>query len=158
MKQSLFYKQKKPLTVVILGYILLVILISLLVTNSGPLNQHIILGILSLVLIGYSNSYEVVKDFTIYKHLKIFSISVFKSKVVFPAPDYLIVFSAKYKQGAEWGSVAAMGKERGGDNYVIRFFKGNKHLTIYRTNSLEDAKSKAIELSDTLGIEIRGKK
>lgn len=154
--QSLFFKQKKPLTVVILGYILLAVLLSLLATNSGPLNQHIVLGFLSLLLIGYSNSYEVLHKFKLYKHFKFFGITLFKSKVVFPLPDYLIVFSAKYKQGAEWGSVAAMGKERGGDNYVIRLFKGNKHFTIYRTNTIEVANNKATELSNFLAIEIRG--
>lgn len=158
MIQSLFYKQKKPLTALILGYILLVVLFSLLVTNSGPLNQHIVLGIITFFLIGYSISYEVYKDFILFKHLKVFGITLFKSKIHFPFPDYLIVFSATYKQGAEWGSVAAIGKERGGDNYVIRLFKGNKHFTIYRTNSLEDAKEKASELSVFLNVEIRGKK
>lgn len=158
MIQSLFYIQKKPLTALILGYILLVVLFSLLVTNSGPLNQHIVLGIITFFLIGYSISYEVSKDFILFKHLKVFGITLFKSKIHFPFPDYLIVFSATYKQGAEWGSVAAIAKERGGDNYVIRLFKGNKHFTIYRTNSLEDAKEKASELSVFLNVEFRGKK
>ncbi|WP_298505580.1 hypothetical protein [uncultured Maribacter sp.] len=56
----------------------------------------------------------------------------------------MIVFSAKFKQGAEWGSLAAIGKERREDSFVIRFFTGNKHFTVYRTSSLKKAKEKAL--------------
>ena len=157
MKKALHFKQKKPLTVIILGALMLLLVVYLIFNNSGPLNQKVILGILSIVLIGYSVSFEIGSDFINYRHLKIFGITLFKSKLNISFPDYLIVFSAKYKQGAEWGSVAAMGKQRGGDNYVVRLFKGNKHFTVFRTNSLEVAKTRATELSELLNIEIRGK-
>lgn len=123
MIKAFFFEQMKPLTVKILGAILLVFVLYLILTNSGPLNQKVFLGILSLVLVGYSVAYEIGRDFENYKHLKWFGFTVFKSKLQIPKPDYLIVFSAKYKQGAEWGSVAAMGKERKGDNFVIRFYR-----------------------------------
>ena len=157
MRSSLFFKQKKPLTVVILGILMLLFSIYLIVNNEGPLSQRVILGTLSLLLIGYSVSIEIGSDFSNYRHLKLFGLTIFKSKLDIPIPDYIIVFSAKYKQGAEWGSVAAMGKERGGDDFVIRLFKGNKHFTVYRTNSLSLAKEKALELSDLINVEIRGK-
>lgn len=157
MINSIFFKQKKPLTVLILGVLIFLFVVYLILNNSGPLNQRVILSILSVLLIGYSVSFEIRKDFGNYKHIKMFGITVFKSKLNIPYPEYLIVFSAKYKQGAEWGSVAAMGKQRGGDNFVIRCFTGNKHFTLFRTKSLEVAKERATGLSNFLGIEIRGK-
>ncbi|MRI01101.1 hypothetical protein GH721_11220 [Kriegella sp. EG-1] len=70
-------------------------------------------------------------------------------------PDYISVFSAKYKRSAEWGPVAAMGKQQSGDSLVIRFFSGRNHFTIYRTNSLKLAKQRATELSELLEIELK---
>lgn len=158
MIDSLFFKQKKPLTIVILGVLMLLLVVNLILNDSGPLNQKVILSILSVLLLGYSISFEVRKDFVNYKHVKLFGFTVFKSKLKIAYPDYLIVFSSKYKQSAEWGSVAAMGKERGGEHFVIRCFKGNKHFTLYRTKSLEVAKERATQLSNLIGVEIRGKK
>ncbi|WP_291867328.1 hypothetical protein [Maribacter sp.] len=102
-------------------------------------------------------TFEIGRDFNNYKHFKLFGFTLFKSKLSVAYPDYVIVFSAKYKQGAEWGSVAAMGKERKGDNFIIKFFRGNKDFTVYRTSSLEQAKEKALALSEFLGVEIRSK-
>ncbi len=154
---AILCKQPKPLTVSIISYFLLFILLCLLFTNTAPLSQYIFLSIICFVLIGYAINYKVSKDFVIHKHFTIFGFTVFKSTISFPFPDYIIVFSSIYKQGAEWGSVAAMGNKRTGDNYVIRLFKGNKHFTLFRTTSFEIAKQKAIDLSNLTNVEIRGK-
>ncbi|WP_298475080.1 hypothetical protein [uncultured Maribacter sp.] len=120
-------------------------------TDSGPLNQKVVLGILSIVVLGYSITFQIGKEFANYKHFQLFGLNFFKSRLSIPYPDYMIVFSPKFKQGAEWGSLAAIGKERREDSFVIRFFTGNKHFTVYRTSSLKKAKEKALELSCFFG-------
>jgi len=157
MKKTLFFEQEKPLTVKILGAVIMLIVLWFVVINSGPLNQVVVMSLIGLTLIGYSISYEITPDFKNKRHFKLFGLSVFKSKLETAFPDYMVVFSAKFKQGAEWGPVGAMGKERTGDSFVIRLFKGNKHFTLYRNKSMQKTKTKAVALSEMIGVEIRGK-
>jgi len=70
-------------------------------------------------------------------------------------PDYITVFSASFKKDSEWGPVAAMGNQTRSAKYVIRFFKGNKHFTVWMSNSQALAKTKAMELGQLLQTEVR---
>lgn len=158
MKNSLYFKQLKPTTVTVLGVFLLIILGMVMFTNSGTLDQYIVLSGLSIVVLGYSISYEITKDFKNKKHYKLFGQTLFRQKLQCIYPEYITVFSASFKQGAEWGSVAALGKERGERLFVIRLFKGNRHFTIFKTKSLEKATTMAVELCELLSVELRGNK
>ncbi|PCJ97731.1 MAG: hypothetical protein COA50_04640 [Flavobacteriaceae bacterium] len=109
-------------------------------------------------MFGYSISYEITKDFGNKKHYKLFGQTLFRQKLQCIYPEYITVFSASFKQGADWGSVAALGKERGEHLFVIRLFKGNRYFTIFKTSSFEKATAMAAELCDLLNIELRGKK
>lgn len=157
MKKSLFFRQKKPLTVIILGTMFLVFVLWFLAEGAGSLSQLVVMGLLGLLLLGYSISYEIVSDGVAKKHFGLFGLSLFRGKLHIPYSEYLCVVKARYKQGAEWGPVASLGKERSGETYAIRLFNGNKHFTVYRTSSLQGARLKAEALSDLLGIELREK-
>lgn len=157
MKKSLFFEQEKPLTVKILGVTLLLFVLWFVYNGTGARSQLVAMSAIGFVLLGYSVSYEITRDFKNRRHFKLFGLSLFKSYLKIKMPDYMVVFSAKYKQGAEWGPVGALGKDRKGDRYVIRLFKGNQHFTVYKTGSLQRAKTKAMELSELIQVEIRGK-
>ena len=157
MKKSIFLKQKKPLTVWMLGGLMLFMAAWFLVTKSGRLDQILTMVVLALILLGYSISYEITEDFNNRRHFKIFGVSLFKSKLGLLYPDYITVFSAMSKQSSQWGPISALGSERKGGNFVLRLFKGSKYVTVYRTKSLELAKVKALELSELLGVVFRGK-
>lgn len=157
MKESIFFKQEKPLTVWILGSFLLLLTVYFLLYEEAPLSQIIVMTLLSLVLLGYSTSLEVSSDFRSVKHIKFFGVSLTRTKINMIIPEYIGLFSARYKQGSEWGSVAAMGRERAGHRWVIRLFKRNKHFTLYRSRSFSMAKQKATALSTLLNVELRVK-
>ena len=72
-------------------------------------------------------------------------------------PDYITLFSASYKQNADWGSIAALGKERQNVFFVVRIFKGNQHYTFFKSTSYQRAEAKAIEFSKFLDVEYRSK-
>lgn len=157
MKKPLFFKQKKPLTVWLLGSFLLLLTLYFIVSEEAPVSQLLVMSLLSIALLGYSISYEISPDFKNKIHFKMLGISVIRTNAEILFPEFIGLFSVRFKQGAEWGSVAAMGKERIGHTWVIRLFKGNKHFTLYRNNSLARAKKKATELSTLLDIELRVK-
>ena len=114
MKRSLFFAQKKPLTVIVFGTLMLALTLWFLLTGSGPVSQIVVMGLAGLTFLGYTVSYEISTDFKNKRHLKMFGLSLFTTELDCIFPDYIVVFSGKFKQGAEWGSVAAIGKERRG--------------------------------------------
>jgi len=113
---------------------------------------------IGLLLVGYSISYEIKSDFNNKTHYKFFGITVFIQRLAIIFPDYITVFSARFKQSSDWGPVAAMGKETDNETFVIRFFKGNRHFTVFKTNSLKLANTEAEKLGLLLNVEIKGKK
>jgi len=70
------FKQTKPLTVKILGVFLFCVLILLIVNYNPPLSQLIVMGLLSILLIGYSVSFEIHKDYSNKKVLRVFGIQI----------------------------------------------------------------------------------
>lgn len=154
MKPSLYFRQTKPITAYMLGGLLIIVAISLMNGNDIVWSQIATLAFIALVLFGYSISYEITSDFKNSRHFKFFGLTLFKNKLDIAFPDYITIFAVSFKQGAEWGPVAAMGKNRNGDGFVIRLFKGNKYFTVFRTKSLKVAKEKALALSQKLGVEV----
>ena len=154
MKNKLFFNQKKALTVRILGVVILVLLAYLWFNVSLPISQIVVMFSLGIFLVGYSVAYEFNNDFKNKKHLKLFGVTLFKVSLDVLFPEYISVFSASFKKGADWGSVAAIGKENKENDYVIRLFKGRKHFTVYKTKSQEEARDKATALATLLKVEL----
>lgn len=69
-------------------------------------------------------------------------------------PDYIKVYSRHYKQQCKFGSVSALGKRRESTMYAVRFFKGTKHFTPFKSTSLKAVENKAKELSALLKVEL----
>jgi len=158
MIESLYFKQPKPITVRILGIVLLLFTLYISYAGTPPLSQIISMATIGLLLVGYSISYEIKSDFNNKTHYKFFGITVFIQRLAIIFPDYITVFSARFKQSSDWGPVAAMGKETDNETFVIRFFKGNRHFTVFKTNSLKLANTEAEKLGLLLNVEIKGKK
>ncbi|MEO9893536.1 hypothetical protein [Aurantibacter sp.] len=154
MKNTLFFRQKKPIIAPILGAMFILICLIDFIGEKTDYTKILVLVIFAVLLFGYTVSYEITKEYVNFRHFKLFGFTLLKSKLNIVFPDYISVFSAKYKRSAEWGPVAAMGKEQSGDSLVIQLFAGKKHFTIYRTNSLKKAKGKAAELSDLLRVKL----
>ncbi len=154
MKQSLFFKQSKPSTVKILGFFILLLTLMLIYEGVAKINQIIIMLIIGVVLLAYSISYEFCNSFTNYKHFKLFGLSLFRQNLPSFHPNYISVFSSSTKKDSEWGPIAAMGKQSIGKDYVVRMFNENKHFTVFRSRSLEIARTKATELGKMLNVEV----
>jgi len=60
-----------------------------------------------------------------------------------------------YKQETNWSSVSALGKETRKGIFVIRFFKSNKHFTVYKSNNLNLLKVKALESAKLLDVNLK---
>lgn len=63
MKKTLFFKQKKPITIQILGVVILMLLVFIGYADRPPMSQIIVMCLLSFGLIGYSISYEFANNF-----------------------------------------------------------------------------------------------
>lgn len=111
MRKSLFFKQKRPLTVVILAIVFLIITCISLIEDSNELYVCITLFSIGIVLLAYSVSFELREDFDHKKHFKIFGITFFKLNLKFFNPEYTVVFSTSTSKSSEWGPVAAMGTQ-----------------------------------------------
>lgn len=153
MKESVFFKQPKPSTVIILGVFMLSLTLLLMYEGTVELNQIIGMTIIGTVLLAYSVSYELRNDLENFKHFRLFGLSLFKQKFIFSS-DYISVFSASAKKSSEWGPIAAMGKDTRNEYFVIRLFKANEHFTVFRSNSYETVVAKATELGRILNIEV----
>lgn len=155
--KSIYFKQTKPLIASILGIVILVLLIFLIIENNTEWSQISIMCLIGFVLWGYSVSYEIKDNLNHNMHFKLFGFSLFRQRLEIVFPDYIIVFSALFKKDSDWGPVAALGSQSKGGTYVIRFFKGNKHFTLWKTNNLELANNRAKEVGELLDVEVRSK-
>jgi len=153
MINSLFFKQEKPLTVKILGGLLLLLACIILVEDTFKIIQVVIMFSLSLCLLGYSISFEIRDSLDHKRHFKLFGITLFKQRLDVFFPDYIVVFSTRTTKSSEWGPVGAMGNTNKGSSFVIRCFKGNEKFTVWRTSSSEQAQRRAMELSQLLNVE-----
>jgi hypothetical protein len=155
MRTALFFKQQKPLTVVILGIIFLVFAILALLEDATRLESIIAMLCMGCVLLGYSISFEMNMNLNHKKHFKLFGVTAFKTRLECFEPEYVTVFSTINVKSSEWGPVSAMGNQQKGQSHVVRMFKGVKHFTVFRTKSLEEAKARAENLGKLLNVEIR---
>ena len=155
MKQSIFLKQAKPLIATILGIAFLVLILFLLYDGVAEYGQIVTMLMVSILLLGYSVSFEIDSKRNHKKHFKLFGYTLFKKRLTCISPDYISVFSAVFKKDSEWGPVAAMGSQTRKGTYVIRFFKGNEYFTIWQCDSLHLANAKASALGRLLNIEVR---
>lgn len=152
MKTSMFFKQEKPITPKVLGFILLLLTAVSLNSTKVPLSQIISMGAIGSALLGYSISYEICKEGVHFKHLKLFGLTVLKTELKSFNPDVIRAFPASFKSNFNWGPVAAMGKQNRTDKYVIRLFEGSRHFTIFKTSSFETASTRAKMLGEILQI------
>jgi hypothetical protein len=155
MKTSLFFTQRKPLTVKILGAVLFVLGCLVLLEDNAELTQIITMFGLNAILVGYSNSFEIRDSFDHKKHFKLFGITLFKQRLDVFSPEYIVVFSVTSGKSSEWGPIAAMGNTNKESSFVIRLFRENQKFTVWRTSSSSQAQRRAMELSQLLGVEIR---
>ena len=147
-------KQIKPLTVKILGAFLFLLTIWMMVQYEPPTSQVVVMFLISFILLGYQVSFEFNKAYKNKRLLKLFGIVVWSSKLDSIFPDYIKVYSGHYKQDSEFGPVSALGNSRQYGFYAVRFFKGNKHFTPFKSTRMEKALSKAKELSALLEVEL----
>lgn len=156
MIEAMSFRQSKPTTVKILGVVILLFIGYVVYAGNPPLSQIITMSAIGIPLVGYSISYEIKTDFNNKTHFKLFGLTVFKQRLAIIFPDYITVFSARFKQSSNWGPVAAMGKENSDSIFVIRLFKDSRHFTVFKTNSLELASTEAEKLGRLLNVEIKG--
>jgi len=97
MIEAMHFKQSKPLTVKMLGVVTLLFIGCIVYAGSPPLRQIITMSAIGILLVGYSISYEIKADFNNKMHLKLFGITVFKHSLDLIFPEYITVFSARFK-------------------------------------------------------------
>ncbi|AOW21119.1 hypothetical protein [Urechidicola croceus] len=150
MKKSISFKQDKPVTSIIIG----LMLITLAIFSSTVLSQFIIMSLIGVLLLGYKFSYIISEDFKNKKVFSIFGIPIFKSKLELDFPEYISLFGANYSKRNDWGPVAAIGTNSNVDKIAIKLFKGNKNVTVFKSEKYEVSKNLADELSEMLKVEL----
>ena len=148
MIEAMHFRQSKPSTVKILGVVILLFIGYIVYAGAPPLSQISTMSAIGILLVGYSISYEIKADFNKNKHFKLFGITVFKHSLALIFPEYITVFSVRFKHGSDWGPVAAMGKGNSNANFVFRLLKGHRHFTILKTNSLKLANTEVDKLGN----------
>ncbi len=150
MIEQIIFKQEKPQKVNYLGGAFLL----LAVATWGQLTQMITLAGLGIICLGYSTTIHIHKDFRIYKMVSFLGASILKLRIKTDYPEYVSIFAASFREENEFGPVSALGTTSKHKDIVIRLFKGNKHITIFKTNDYLLAKEKATALSKMLEIEL----
>ena len=150
---QMIFKQKKNIKEYIFGSIF--ILFGLLaMLSSETLFYGFLVMLIGIIFIGFNIKYEITNTFNNRKHISVFSIPLFKTKLVFPYPDYVSIFATQFRQSNEYGAVSAIGHDSKFKEIVIRLFKHNKHLTVFRTTNYQEALNNANFLKDMLEIEL----
>jgi len=152
--KSVFFKQTKPLTVKILGILFLLFVVLLVLDGKAGVTPIVIMCAIDLVLLGYSISFEIKENLEHKRHLRLLGKSLFTLNLDILSPEYVSVFSARLKKDADWGPIAAMGSQSKNGTYVIRFFKGNRHFTVWKTKSYELAMTRAGEVAKLFNVDV----
>jgi len=152
--ESVICKQEKALKGKILTSIVLVFSFLFLFNETEPFLPRIILFFVTLIIFGFSISFKISKDFRNKKVYSCFGIPFFAVDLNLEFPDYISVFSASFKLNNEWSTVSALGTSEKHDRIVIRFFRNNKHHTVYKTKRYDDAVKIANKLGKMLNVEI----
>lgn len=148
MKTPIDLKQLKPPIVNVLGFFILLLTLFLLYEQTADRGQLIAMLCICSILLGYSISFEISNSLKPKRHYKFFGITVFRQRLACIGPDYILVFSARFKKESQWGPVSELGKQTRADNFVIRFFRGNSDFTVWKGPTLEAAKAKAVALGE----------
>ncbi len=154
MTKNILFKQEKPLKGKILSEIILCVAAAFLFFATEPLQTRIIFFVCMVLINGFSVSYRIKENFENKKVFAIFGLPFFKTKLSVAFPDYISVFSASFSLDNEWGTIAAIGTQERQESVVIRFFTGNKHFTLYKTENYERALQMANELGEMLDVEV----
>lgn len=154
MKTAVFFKQNKPSTVVILGCSFIVLAVMAIFEDSTRLVPILTMLCISCVLLGYSISFEINKNYSHKRHYKLFGITIIKTKLDCFVPEYITVFSTRNTKSSDWGPVSAIGNQLMEQSYVVRMFKGKRHFTLWRTKSPNLAKLRAEELGALLEVKV----
>jgi len=147
-------KQEKALKGKILTSIVLVFSFFFLFNQTEPFLPRVILFVVALLIFGFSVAFKISKDFKNKKVYSFFSIPFFAVDLNLEFPDYVSVFSTSFKLSNEWSTVSALGTSEKHDRVVIRFFKDNRHYTVYKTKYYKLAVEKANELGEMLNVEV----
>ena len=148
--ECIIFKQEKPITVTMLG--LLLIFISIF-SSTSLVHFSFLLG-LSLLLLGYKVSYRIASDYNNKKIVSLFGIPLIISKLEIINPDYISIFGANYSKRNDWGPVSALGTNSNADKIVVRLFKGSENFTVYKSSKYEKSKDLAVQLSEMLKVEL----
>lgn len=151
--EQMIFNQKKNIKEYIFGSLFM--LAGLLVMlGSETFFYGILVMLVGIIFIGFNIKYEITKTYNNKKHISLFNIPLFKIKLDFPFPDYVSLFATQFTQSNEYGAVSAIGHDSKFKEVVIRLFKHNKHLTVYRTTNYQEALNNANFLKDMLNIEL----
>lgn len=147
-------KQDRALKGRILSTIVLIFAALMLFFGNESLASRTFLFIGSLLVFGFSVSYRINEDFNNQKLFSVFGIVLFKTRLLLEFPEYISVFSASFSLDNDWGAIGALGTKERHEKMVVRFFKENKKITLYKTDSYQKALKKANALSTLLDVEV----
>ena len=122
--------------------------------NYSDLTVSVIVVSLSLVLLGYSVSYKITKEYCNYKQFSFFGIVVFKRRLEILSPRYISLYGSSFSKSNDWGPVSALGTKSNWYGFVIRIFNKEDSFAIYRSNNLIRTRKLAFELSELLVVEL----
>ncbi|MET2986444.1 hypothetical protein [Aureibaculum conchae] len=115
---------------------------------------YIFLLLFLLPFFWLSYEYCIQRNFENFVYIKIFGTAIYQKKKVFIVPDYISLNHQGYKEGGTWMWYPTIFGDARYKLYAIKFFKGNKNQTVFKTPYKEEARLKAEQLSTLLDIRI----
>ena len=152
LMDKVILNQERTLKQYILGGVLL--FISAFPLLGGAFIVSIVFILIGLITIGFYLQYEITKDFNNKKHITVFGLKLISLKLDFPFPDYNSLFAATFSGSNEYGAISSLGHSSKHYKFTVKFFKGNKHVTVYTSNNYQDAYNEGNFLRDLLDVEL----
>lgn len=106
------------------------------------------------LIFGLNYTLVINKNFNNYYLIKCFNFGIFKSKKELIYPDYISVFKQNFRQSNQIGFMPDVVGDSKFSEYVIRFFKDNKHVTVFFSNDKENTITLGNKLSDILDVNL----
>ena len=152
--KSILLNQEKTIKQKLFGGVFL--LCSILVFISGASYFLVLFFILiGLFFFGFNMKIKIENPFeNSERQFCVFNFKIVSSKLNFPYPDYISVFSTTLKGSNEYGAISAMGSTSKHDKIVLKLFSDNKNISIYSGESYEEALNRAHFIKDILNIDL----
>jgi len=113
---------------------------------------NLILVIIFIPIFGFKYEYVFCRDRKSFLVLKLFKLVIYSKEKLFICPEYISLIHQSYIDKTDRIHYEYINTKF--KLYVVKFFKGKEHQTVFKTTNKEEAILKANELSVVLNVRI----